>query len=164
MGKSVYPNTIDSDLELPRVDGNVTEIGGDSINALRDAVIAIENAVGISPQGNKPSLSDRVGVALDANGNIKASALSAVAVVTLPITNSQIGDTAEIVESKLSLDYSTSFLKARIDSAVTDISAANAAFNAFVASTLKHFSGTLNRHDGYQVDLSSSIRGSHRCA
>jgi hypothetical protein len=159
MGRSVYPNKLDSDLELPRVDDNVTEIGGDSINSLRDAIVAIETAVGISPQGNKESLAERVGVAIDSNGNIKASALSSVGLVTLPITNAQISSAAAIQESKLNLDFGTTFLKGRVDSNVTDIAAANVAFNAFVADTLLHFSGNLNRHDGYQIDLDSAIRG-----
>ena len=35
---SVFPNEIDSDVEIPRIDNNVSEIGADTINSLRDAV------------------------------------------------------------------------------------------------------------------------------
>jgi hypothetical protein len=49
---SVFPAEIDSDVEIQRVDNNVTEVGGDAINSLRDAVFAIEKTLGVNPQGN----------------------------------------------------------------------------------------------------------------
>ncbi len=47
---TTYPGTLDSDLDLPRASDDVTEISSDSINSIRDAVIAIETAVGTEPQ------------------------------------------------------------------------------------------------------------------
>ena len=40
---SRFPNFIDDDSDIPSVYNNITEIGGDAINALKDAVINIEN-------------------------------------------------------------------------------------------------------------------------
>ena len=57
---TIYPEAFDSDLELPRADDDVSELSADYINSLRDAIIAIERAVGINPQGNKSSLIERI--------------------------------------------------------------------------------------------------------
>jgi len=38
---SNYPNNFDDDSTLPVVNDNLTEIGGEAINALRDAVVQI---------------------------------------------------------------------------------------------------------------------------
>ena len=67
---SVYPDQLDTDLEISRVDNNVTEVGADSINAIRDAVFVIESTMGLSPQGNKTSLAERISVSIDSNGNL----------------------------------------------------------------------------------------------
>jgi len=160
MSKSSYPGEFDSDVELPRVDNNVTEIGGDAINSLRDAVFAIERTLGKNPQGNTATLVDRINRSLDANGDIKASALSKRGLVTLPITNVHIGSNAGVLESKLDLDYSTASLSGRITSNVIDIDALRTAFNAFTAQTINHFLGLGNRHDGYMIDLVDPIRSS----
>jgi hypothetical protein len=159
MGSSSYPEQLDTDLELPRVDNNITEIGGDSINAIRDAVISIEGAIGISPQGNKESLAERIDVSIDSNGNIKASALESAGVVSLPIVDAQVGSTAGIKEYKLDLDYSTSSLNIRINSAVTNIEANEQSINSISSSILDHYDGSIGRHDGYDIDLQTAIRG-----
>lgn len=156
---TVFPNDIDSDLELPRVDNNVTEIGGDAINSLRDAVFAIENTIGANPQGNAADLVTRINVSLDANGNIKSSALATRGLVTLPIYNSQIGDTAGIVETKLALDYPTATLNGRITSNATDIDTLRNDLITYVQQVTRHFVATENRHDGYEVDLTAEVRG-----
>ena len=82
---SIYPSELDTDLEIPRVDNNVTEVSSDTINALRDAVFNIEKNLGLSLQGNKPDLAARLNVSIDSNGNLKTSALTAAGLVTLPI-------------------------------------------------------------------------------
>ena len=107
MGTSNYPQFLDTSLELPHVDKNVTEVSGDAINALRDAVIAIQSTLGVNPQGSAANLVTRINGALDASGNIKASALSSAGLISLPISNTQIGDNAGIEESKLDLNFST---------------------------------------------------------
>ena len=160
MGKSSYPSLFDSDVELPRVEDNVTEIGGEAINSLRDAIFSIESAIGLNPQGNTADLVTRINVSIDDNGYIKTSALSKRGLVTLPIVNAHISSNAGIEEVKLDLDYPTADLYGRILSNITDINAIRTAFNAFVAQTVNHFSGVGNRHDGYHIDLTQPIRSS----
>src|SRR5690242_1251992 len=113
---TVFPNDFDSDLEIQRVDDNITEIGGDVINSLRDAVFMIERVVGLNPQGTKPSLSERVNVSIDEDGRIRSDAIGALGLASLPITNAHVGDSAGILESKLDLDFSTQSLKNSINS------------------------------------------------
>ena len=157
---TVYPNEIDSNLELPQVDDNITEIGGDAINSLRGAVIAIEEAIGTNPQGNVSDLATRINNVIDANGNIKASALEDIGLVSLPINNSQIGDNAGIEESKLDLDFATSELNSKIASVNSDINAIQENIGFISNQDTQHFVGNSNRHDGYDIDLTASIRGS----
>ena len=38
---SNYPSALNTDLELPRIDNNITEIGAEAINSIRDAIFAI---------------------------------------------------------------------------------------------------------------------------
>ena len=159
MSRSSYPGMLDSDVELPRVDDNISEIGSDAINSIRDAIFAIEKTVGVSPQGNMADLATRINSVIDANGVIKTQALSQKGLVTLPINNNQIDPNANIQESKLDLDYSTASLNAANSSVRADITTLQTSFTAFVAQTVNHFGGSGNRHDGYQIDLTTSIRG-----
>lgn len=159
MGSSSYPGEIDSDVELPRVDNNITEIGADAINSLKSAVLAIEKAIGTNPQGSTASLVIRINSVIDPDGNIKTSALEKKGLVTLPISNSQIGDNAGIAESKLDLNVGTTSLQNQINSAAIEVGAIRTTFTGFIAQTIDHFNGLGNRHDGYQIDLTSPIRG-----
>lgn len=118
---SKYPSELDSNIELPYISDNITEIGGDAINGLRDAVFNIEETLGLDPQGTKSNLDERVSVSLNEDGTLKASALSTIGLITLPINNSMISSTAAIEESKLSLNYSTPTLKLWIDENRTNI-------------------------------------------
>ena len=111
-----YPDAFDSDLELPRANDDVSELSSDYINSLRDAIIAIQRALGIGPQGLKESLSERVNVSIDSRGYIKREALEDIGLVTLPISDKHIAQTAGIKESKLDLDYNTVTLKNLLDS------------------------------------------------
>lgn len=160
MVKSSYPGQFDTDVELPRVDDNISEIGGDAINSIRDAIFTIEKTLGVDPQGNTADLVTRINGVIDKNGALKAAALASKGLVTLPIVNSHIGVNAAIQESKLDLDYPTTELKASINSNVTDIDTLRTGFTVFVAQTVSHFNGTGNRHDGYDIDLASPIRSS----
>lgn len=152
---SIFPDGFDTDLEIPRIDQNVTEINGDIINSLRDAIFAMQKAIGLDGQGNKPSLVDRINVAIDPNGNITKAALEAVGLVTLPITNKQVGQTAGIVESKLQLDYSTQTLRNLIASLQTDLNGSLQGISTITASFNTHVLGTGNFHDGYQVKINN---------
>jgi hypothetical protein len=146
-----YPSAIDTDLELERVDDNVTEIGGDAINSIRDAVFAIEKAIGASPQGNASTLAARINVSIDADGNLRQSALSSRGLVTLPITNSQVGTNAAIAESKLDLDYSTQVLKNLTSSNRTDIDSLTTSVLNLTYRLTRHTSGNAEQHDGYHI-------------
>ena len=112
---SRYPNALDNDVTLTRVDDNITEMGGDAINGLRSAVFSIEETLGINPQGSTNDVATRLSRSLNSDGSIKTAALSAIGLVTLPITNNQIASNAGIEEVKLNLDYSTTKLKSQID-------------------------------------------------
>lgn len=46
-----YPAQIDNNVSLPRVQDNLTSVGGETVNRLRDAIIAIENELGAKPSG-----------------------------------------------------------------------------------------------------------------
>ena len=152
---SVYPNDIDTDLEIERVDNNITEIGGDVINSLRDAVFMIERALGITPQGNKNSLSERIDVSIDADGRIKSDAIDDLGLVSLPISNSQVGDNAGIEESKLDLDFTTQSLKNSIESLATDIGGLQNGIAVLNNSLSLHFLGSGHFHDGYDIKINS---------
>jgi len=116
---SVYPSDLDDDSTIIRIDDNITEQGGETINQLRDAVFKIQAELGINPSGSQSSVLNRLNVSLDSVGNIKQSALTAVGLVTLPIDNAQVGTNAGIQESKLALDFSTSSLRALISGNAT---------------------------------------------
>lgn len=150
---SVYPNSFDSDLEIPRVDKNVTEISGETINSLRDAVFAIQRSLGLNIQGNKASLSDRINVSIDANGFIKRSAIENLGLVSLPIDDRHVGNNAGIKESKLALDFPTSALSNRISSLKTDLDGIASGLSSNVAAFNLHILGQANFHDGYQIKV-----------
>ena len=111
---SRYPAGFDTDVQIPRIDSNITEIGPDAINGLRDAVFAIEKILGINVQGSATDLVTRLNSSLDANGNLKASAIATLWSGS-PIMNSHIAVNAGIQETKLTLNYGTTELKTWID-------------------------------------------------
>lgn len=145
---SVYPEELDSDSTLIRIDDNLSELGTEAINQLRSAMFAVQAELGIEPAGSKDSVAERLDTSLNSNGTIKASALTSIGLVTLPIDNTQVGTNAGIIESKLSLDYSTSSLHTLILS------------NSTLLQSLSDFSSdtdtTLNSHIGGSD--SSSLR------
>lgn len=155
---SLYPNSLDSDLELARFENNVTEISAEGINDIRSAIIAIEKALGINIQGNMADLVTRIDKVIDRNGIIKTSALSGKGLISLPINNSQIGSTAAIAESKLDLDYTTSYLYGRISSTNTTVETLQANITSYLNTLVNHYSGVSNKHDGYQITMSSYTR------
>lgn len=156
---SNFPNAIDTDLEIPRIDDEVTEISGDTINPIRDAIFNIESAIGVDPQGNMSSLVERINQVIDEDGNIKVAALSAHALVTLPIINAQIGASAGIEESKLDLDYGTATLNARISSTNINVANNTTQISAVSSNLYMHTSGATGAHDGYDVSLLVNVKG-----
>lgn len=154
---SNYPNQLDDDVSLPRVDDNITEIGGAAINALRDSAFALEGEVGIGARGTRSSLSERLSASLDGYGNIKASALTSLGLITLPITNAQISASAGILESKLALDFSTASLNNNIINMGVDV---NTALNFISNHGVKlepHLVGSTYRHVLNQIDVDGNV-------
>jgi len=150
---TVYPEDFDTDLEIPRVDKNISEISGEAINSLRDAIFALQKTLGLGIQGNKPSFGDRVNVSIDANGLIKKKALENIGLVTLPITNQQVGINAGILEVKLDLDYSTAALNNSISSLRTDVNGIANGVSGVTANFNLHILGQGNFHDGYHIKV-----------
>lgn len=106
---SQFPYQLDSDADLPRVDNNITEIGGDAINALRAAMFNVEADIGIGAAGTAGSIAQRLNVSLMSDGTINPSALVNLLSIVM-ITDAQVSPTAGIHESKLNLSYSTASL------------------------------------------------------
>jgi hypothetical protein len=160
---TTFPLAVDDDSNIPRVDDNLSDIGGDAINALRSATFAIEKAIGVVPNGTKNSLTDRLAVSLNDNGTIKASALTSIGLVTLPITNVQVGSNAGISESKLSLTHTTSDLYTLIQANSTLINSVSAFLTITSSNLIGHVAGaslkqdgTSNRHVASHIDLNTS--------
>lgn len=153
---SNYPNALDTDLEIPRVDAEITEIDGDTINALRDAIFAIQRTLGLSLQGAKANLSDRLNVSIDSQGRVKRAALEGIGLVTLPITNNQVASNASIQEAKLDLDHTTQSLKNSLNSAEIDIDGLQAAVASLGAQFSLHVVGQSSNHDGYQIKINAT--------
>lgn len=158
---SNFPYDLDSNLEIPRVDNNITEVSADAINAIRDAIFAIEKALGINIQGNLSDLATRINSVIDASGGIKTSALSEKGLVTLPIGDAQVGSNAGVQESKLDLDYATTYLNNRISSLQTDLSSVSGSIDSFLTSFTNHYSGVTNKHDGYQIVMNDPTRNGY---
>lgn len=153
---SNFPDAFDTDLEIPRVDLEVTEVTGDTVNALRDAIFAIQRTLGLSLQGEKASLADRLNVSIDSQGRIKREALDGIGLVTLPIVNSHIANNAAIQESKLDLDFTTQSLKNTLNSVEIDVSGLQSAVASVGAQFSLHIVGQSSYHDGYQIKIDAT--------
>jgi len=159
---TVYPFAIDDDTTIVRVDDNISEVGEESINQLRDAVFAIETELGTDPSGSLETVADRLNVSLNPNGTIRASALASVGLATLPIDNAQVGIHAGIVESKLTLDHSTSDLytliaanSALLNSLITFANTTFSDLNAHITGAQFLTDGSPARHVASQIDLNA---------
>jgi len=152
---SNYPNSLDDDSSLPAVNDNIVEIGGDAINALRDAVFNIETEIGLGGSGSSGSIANRISVSIEPNGTIKSSALTSLGLVTLPITNSQIAVNAGIPESKLTLDYKTQDLFNLIQNFDSDVDLALGWISITGIKLDPHILGALYRHTLDQIDVST---------
>ena len=127
---SPFPTSFDSDATLPLISSNITQLGGQAINALRSAIFNIEANIGLNAQGATSSIAQRLGASLDANGNILPSAIASMGLVTLPIVDSMISATAAIEESKLALTYTTTYL----NNFITTVNAAAQTGLSFIAN------------------------------
>lgn len=157
MAKSAYPAQLDTDLEIPRADNNITEIGSDSINSLRDAIFSIEEAIGVNPQGNLSDLATRINSVIDENGNIRTSAIQNKGLVSLPIDNSDIDGNAAIAETKLDLDYSTSLLNSKIENVNSDIDSVRDSVTSITVRSLSHFAGSGDNHNAEDIVVSPTL-------
>jgi hypothetical protein len=150
---SNYPYDYDDDTTLPPVNDNLDDIGGQAINDLRDAVFSIEQALGLNIAGTTPNLAARLGVFILPNGNPNPSTLTALGLVTLPITNSQIIAAAGIPESKLTLDYPTIDLFNYIRDLSNNVNQAINWINVSGGKLEPHLIGAIFRHDMAQIDV-----------
>ena len=149
---SNYPDDFDTNVEIPAVKDNITEIGADSINGLISAIFAIERALGLNPEAAASDLTTRLSQALNDDGTIRAAALAAAGLVTLPIDNSDVGSSAAIVESKLDLDFSTQVLQNQITSNDVDISTLQNQLATEILKLSRHVLGLANRHNSTHID------------
>lgn len=149
---SKYPNDFDTNAEIPAVNDNITEIGSDAINGLIEAVFAIQRALGLNPQASTIDLTTRLSEALNDDGTLKAAALSAAGLVTLPITNTQVGASAAIEEGKLDLDFSTQSLQNQISSNDTDIATLQNQLATQITRVTRHVLGIAERHNSNHID------------
>lgn len=151
-----YPGAIDDDSTIPAINDDLTEIGGDAINALRDAVVAIEMALGINIAGTSTSLATRLGVFINPNGSPNTSVMTSLGLVTLPITNTQIINNAGIPESKLTLDYPTQNLFNYIRDLSRDVNIAEGWISVTGVKLEPHLIGAIYRHNLFQIDVAST--------
>lgn len=149
-----YPNDLDDNSTLNPIVDNVSEVSGETINQLISAVIAIQTAIGVSPQGTQSNLTARLAETLNDDGTIKAAALTAAGLIALPITNAQIGASAAIEESKLNLDYSTQSLETRIDGNDVDIAALQDQAADIINRISRHVNGLAEKHESIQINHS----------
>lgn len=155
---SNFPTVLDDDSSIFRVDDNLTELAGLVINQLRDAVYAVESNLGLTAAGSLSDLSTRLNISLNADGTIKASALSGIGLVVLPITNAQVGNSAGILESKLSLNFGTSTLNTLIQAQsvlLTSLSAFEAALETKLNSHIAGGPSSALRHVLSQIDVNN---------
>jgi len=158
---TVFPNQIDTDTELPRVSDDLSDLSQEHINALRDAIFAIEKSLGLNFFGSLDSLADFLTVSLNSNGTIKAAALAAVGLLVGPIVDSQVASNAGIKETKLDLDYSTTDLYTKITTNAAILTSIVSLTTKLIADLKLHLSGSTYftnssdkaRHVASQIDL-----------
>jgi len=154
---STYPYSYDDNSTIYVVNDNISEISGQNFNQVRDAVFKIEEELGIKPSGTLDSLKEFLDVSFNTNGTVKAAALTAIGLVTLPIDNAQVGVSAGIAESKLNLDYSTSSLRSLIATNSSLITSLQTAVNGLTTSLGLHIGGgsASVRHVASHVDINA---------
>lgn len=71
-----YPAQIDTTVTLPSATDNFTPITGSTANILRDAILAVENTLGVQPAGAYGTVVNRISVLETDVNNIQAIALA----------------------------------------------------------------------------------------
>lgn len=153
---SNFPQNFDDDVSLPIVNNNLTDIGGDAINSLRDAVFNIEMNIGLGAAGTTPSIAARLGILINPDGTPNASAITSLGLVTLPVRNDQIAENAGIPESKLHLDYRTLDLFNYIRDLSKDVNLALGWISVSGVKLEPHLIGAIYRHDMAQIDVAET--------
>jgi len=148
-----FPTNIDDDTTLYPVFDNITEIGGTAINQLRSAIFAIENNIGLVANGSTASIASRLNVSINADGSLKASALTAAGLVSLPIFDFQISANAQIQESKIKLNYTTQYLKNLIDLLNSSVQVLDNWLSVTGVKVEPHIAGTNYRHKLSHIDV-----------
>ncbi len=151
---SNFPLDFDDDTTLPVVNDNITEIGAEAINSLRDAVFNIEQYLGINSASISGSISSLLNVSLLPNGAINPSALTSLGLVTLPITGEQISNTAQISETKLNLDYHTQDLYNYIKDLSKDVRYSLGWISSTGIKLEPHITGAVYRHTLHAIGVS----------
>jgi len=93
-----YPASIDTSLELPTVIDNVTPINGALLNNIRDAILAMENELGIKPSGIYTNVRTRIAAIEVVVGNLQIISL------TQDLGMRSIGTGCVSISNKISYD------------------------------------------------------------
>jgi len=152
---SNFPNDFDDDTTLPPINDNIQDLGAEAINALRDAAFNTQQYLGLGGAGTTSSISERLGISLEPDGSIKPSAIASLGLVTLPITNDQISNSAEIPESKLKLDHRTQDLFNYIQDLSNGINTSLGWISLTGIKLEPHLLGAIYRHELNQIDVNS---------
>lgn len=147
---SQYPSGFDTDVEIPRIEDNITESGAETINAIRSAIFALQRALGIDPQGSANDLTTRLSQSLNDDGTLKTAAL-----ILTGIVNSDVASNAAIVESKLDLDVATQYLQDQVVSNDIDIAELQQSIALIISNFARHVAGSAFNHDSFDIYLDS---------
>jgi hypothetical protein len=152
---SKFPYQIDTDAELPPINDDITQMGGEAINALRDAVIKLQQTLGVGIiSGGMPSLASRLNILLTADGYFTPSLLTNLGIVTAPVPANQLA--GGITESQLILDHSTVDLYNYISVLSNDVNLALAWISATGVKLEPHLMGFMFRHSLPQIDVTEN--------
>jgi len=155
---SQFPTSYDTDISLPPINDNITEIGGTAINQLRDFAFNTEQYIGLGANGSLPSIAARLGISILPDGTINPSIISSAITSLGLITNESIAPLAGIEESKLHLDYPTASLSASINDLSDDVKTAIGWIATTGIQLEPHLLGiTGYRHSLDQIDVSHDL-------
>lgn len=132
---------------MPRIDANITTLGPIAINALRSAMFAVEQTLGVNVNGSAASLASFLSVSFNLDGTLKPAALVAAGLIYLPIVDSEISPTAAIQESKLALTYSTASLYDLYVSLNNAVEVLNGWLSLIGIQVAPHIAGTAYNHE-----------------
>jgi len=157
---SNFPSQLDNDVTLPPVNDNITETGAEAINACRDALLAIESEIGIGASGPTGSIAARFAVCFNPDGTLKPSAITTLGNGLIPVgnwvTNFHIAENAQIVESKLKLDFRTQDLFNYIRDFSRDVNEAIGWIDITGIKLDPHIFGAMYRHELTHIDVNSN--------